>query len=66
MVDMIMIWVRVGCLVGVDGCLVVLMVQGIVGISRESRKALGVGYCDSLVSRLSDKALGSTSYRLRH
>ena len=66
MVEMITIWVGVGCLVWVDGCLVGLMVQGIVGISRESRKALSVCYCNSLVSRLSDKALGSTSYRLRH
>jgi hypothetical protein len=59
MVDMIMIWVRVGCLVRVDGCLVFLEV-------RNSRKALDSDYCDSLVSRLSDKALSSTSYRLRH
>jgi hypothetical protein len=59
MVDMVMIWVGVGCLVGVSGCLVVLDV-------RNSLKALDSDYCDSLVSRLSDKALSSTSYRLRH
>ena len=59
MVDMVMIWVMVGCLVGVSGCLVVLDV-------RNSRKALNSYYSNSLVSRLSDKALGGTSYRLRH